>query len=187
MLKQLKKCLESEKKDTDIFDIIIYGSRVKGKSQANDTDIIVIFLQGTLRERLDKIQAIKYKLKNLDKNIDIKQILITDLFLSSFMARTGIIMEGISVFKKIKFSETLGFRSYTLFWYDLKAHSHSQKVKFNYILAGRGSMKGMIKELDGQRLASGVVKIPIEKSIEFEEVLIANKISYKRKDILESS
>jgi len=183
MLKTLKKYLESEKKDKNIFDIILYGSYVKGKEKARDTDILVIFLEGLLRGRLIKIQKIKEKLKNKIKNIDIKQILIQDLFSSNFLARTGIFTTGVSIFKEKQFCEILGFNSFSLFWYNLKGLTHSQKVKFNYILAGRGT-KGLIKELDGERLVNGAVKIPIKNSLEFEEVLKSNKINYKKKDVL---
>lgn len=186
MLKQLKKLLESEKKDKSIFDIIIYGSSVKGKSFALDTDIAVIFLEGSLRERLDKIQEIKNKLKSANDNIDIKQILITDLFSSDFLARAGILLEGVSIFRDKKLCEIMGFKAKTLFWYELKGLNHTQKVKFNYILAGRNSMEGILKDFEGERIANGAVKIPIEKSIGFEEILINNKVSYKKKDILET-
>lgn len=79
----------------------------------------------------------------------------------------------------------LGFKSFTLFWYNLKGLTHAQKIRFNYILAGRRSLKGMIKELKGKRLVRGAVKIPIEHSIEFEEILKANDVNYKKKNILE--
>ena len=187
MLKILKKCLESEKKDKAIFDIILYGSAVKGKRIARDIDIMVIFLEGSLRERLAKIQNIKNKLKIVlkDKELDIKQTLLKDLFSPEFLARTGILLEGISIYKNKKFCETLGFKAFALFWYDLKGLTHTQKVKFNYILAGRRTSKGVVKVLKGERLAKGVVKIPIEHSIEFEEILKANHVNYKKKNILE--
>ena len=186
MLKNLRKLLESEQGDKSIFDIVIYGSIVKGKESTRDMDILIVFLEGTLRQRLDKLQTIKSKLKkkDFDKNLDIKQILLKELFYPEFLARTGIFLGGISIFRRKKFSETLGFMPYTLFWYNLKGLTHSQKVKFNYILAGR-NMKGVIQQLDGNRLVNGAVKIPIENSITFEEILKNNKISYSMKNILE--
>ncbi len=187
MLKLLKKLLESEKKDRAIFDIVVYGSLVKGKTSAGDIDLAVIFLEGALRERLDKIQVIKNKIKTrISKELDIKQVLLTDLFSSDFLARTGILLEGESVFKNKKFCETLGFRAFSLFWYDLKGLTHTQKVKFNYLLAGRSGFKGMILRLEGERLANGAVKIPIQHSIEFEEILKTNNVNYRKKDILEA-
>ena len=185
MLKTLKKHLESEKKDTTIFDILIYGSALKGKESAEDIDILIIFLEGSLRQRLDKIQEIKNKLKNkINKKLDIKQILLKELFSPEFFAKTGIFLEGFSIFRNKTFSETLGFKAFSLFWYDLKNLTHTQKVKFNYILAGRNT-EGIIKSLNGERLVSGAIKIPIENSIEFEEILKRNNINFKKKNILE--
>lgn len=185
MLNQLRKLLESEKKDKRIFDILIYGSFVKGKSEPKDIDIIVIFLEGTLRERLDKVQDIKSKLKSLNASLDLKQMLLRDFFAPEFLARTGIIVEGFSIFQNKSFASTLGFRPSTLFWYTLESLSHNEKVKFNYIMAGRLDMKGLIREFQGERLANGAVKIPIGKSLEFEDILKKNKVNYNKKDILE--
>jgi predicted nucleotidyltransferase len=183
-LEKLKKCLKSERSE-DIFDIVVFGSLVKGSLEPRDIDIMVIFLEGSLKERLDTIQEIKSRLKGkISAAIDIKQCQLKDLFSAEFMARTGIFIEGVSVFHNKKFCQTLGFDSYTIFWYDLKELIHTQKVKFNYILAGR-NQKGIIELLNGTRLASGVVKIPIEHSLEFEEVLKNNKVNYNKKNILE--
>ena len=157
----LKKHLESEKKDKNIFDIVIYGSSVKGKETAHDIDILVIFLQGSLRERLDKVQEIKNKLKKINMNIDLKQILLQELFSPEFFAKTGIFIEGISIFKNKLFSETIGFKAFSLFWYSLTNMTHTQKVKFNYILAERNS-KGIITDVHGERLTNGAIKIPIQ-------------------------
>lgn len=182
MLKSLEKSLISEQKNADIFDVIVYGSALKGKIVPDDIDIVIIFLRGSLKERLDILQKIKRKIK-LD-SADLKQMLLKDLFSSSFLARTGILLEGWSLFKKRKFSEVLGFKAYTLFWYTLEGLSHSEKVKFNYILAGRNS-EGVMAEMKGERLANGAVKIPIENSLAFEEIIKNNKINYKKKNILE--
>jgi len=185
ILKKLEKYLEFEKVDKNIFDIIIYGSLVKGKYEPRDIDILVIFLEGNLKERLEKIQEIKINLKKLeDADFDIKQILLKDLFSSEFMARAGIFLEGISIFRKKKFCETLGFKSYSLFYYNMKNLSHTQKIKFNYILAGRKTA-GIIESLNGERLAMGAIKIPIENSFEFEDLLKKNDIDYKKRNILE--
>lgn len=185
MLKELKKCLASEKKNRGIHDIVLYGSFVRGRDCAGDIDILVIFLEGSLQERLAQTQEIKHKLKNtVQVKADVKQILIQDLFSESFFARTGIVAEGISIFRNKLFCETLGFKSGVLFWYALDSLSHAQKVRFNYILAGRKS-KGIIELFGGERIVSGAVKIPVAKSEEFEAVLKANRVTYKKKNILE--
>ena len=185
-LEKLKKCLNAEKRE-HIFDIVIFGSLVKGKLSPKDIDIMVIFLDGSLKERLDRIQQIKDNIKNkVAANIDIKQMLLKDIFSTEFLARTGIMLEGLSVFRDKKFCQILGFDSYTIFWYNLAGLNHTQKVKFNYILSGR-NQKGIIKILKGERLVSGAVKIPMEYSNEFEEILKNNKINYNKKNILEET
>ncbi|MBU0536799.1 MAG: nucleotidyltransferase domain-containing protein [Nanoarchaeota archaeon] len=185
MLNTLKEQLESEKDDRTIFDIVLYGSAMKGKESPKDIDILVIFLEGTLKERLDRIQEIKSKLKKIIKeDIDIKQILLKELFSPAFLAKTGILLEGFSVFSNSAFSDVFGFSSYTLFWYSLDGLTHAQKVRFNYILAGRGT-KGVIEELNGKRIVNGAIKIPINNSAVFEEILRSNNINYHKKNIME--
>ena len=127
ILEKLRKCLISEKRES-IFDIVIFGSLAKGKLSPRDIDIIVIFLDGHLRERLDSIQDIKNNLKNkIEGNIDIKQTLLKEIFSPGFLARTGILLEGFSVFNNKKFCQTFGFESFALFWYNLNGLSHTQK------------------------------------------------------------
>ncbi|MCX6706988.1 MAG: hypothetical protein NT001_02500 [Candidatus Woesearchaeota archaeon] len=168
--------MESEKRDKAIFDIVLYGSAFKGKESPRDIDIMIIFLEGQLKERLDKIQEIKFKIKkSMKQEIDIKQIFLKELFSPAFLAKTGILLEGFSIFNDASFSETLGFKSYALFWYNLDGLTHAQKVSFNYILAGRKT-KGIIEQLEGERLVNGAVKIPMENSIVFEDILKANNI-----------
>ncbi len=176
MLRQLKKYLDSE-----IFDIILYGSSVKGAARPRDIDVLVVFRKGSLRERLDRLQAMK---KGIRDKVDMKQVLLEELFSAAFLARTGVMLEGVSARTGKPFSESLGFRAYTLFWYSLSGLTHTEKVKFNYVLAGRNS-EGVLKSLGAVRLVGGVVKVPISRSLELEEVLKRHRIDYKKKNILE--
>lgn len=186
MLKQLKKSLLSEKKKKLIWDIICYGSSVKGKTNPRDVDVLVIFREGTLKERLDCLQRIKSRLQTVDLVIDIQQILLTDLFSPHFFAKTGVLVEGISLFKNKPFAELLGFKAYTLFWYSLENLPHHKKVQFNYILAGRGTNKGLLHEFQSERLVNGAVKVPLTYTIPFENLLKLHHITYKYKYILEA-
>ena len=181
MQKILRKNLESDK---NIFDIIMYGSSTSGKLKPRDIDIMVIFLEGSLKERLDRIQNIKFQLK--EERCDIKQMLLVDFFKPSHLARTGVIISGVSIRTKGTFAEILGFKPYSLFWYNLSGLSHKEKVKFNYVLAGRRT-QGIIEKFQGIRLASGAVKIPIENSLSFEEILKNHNVEYNKKNILEEA
>ncbi|MBI2109668.1 nucleotidyltransferase domain-containing protein [Candidatus Woesearchaeota archaeon] len=182
MLKELKKCVKAEKKDRTIFDIVLYGSVVKGKQVPNDLDIVVIFREGSLKERLTKIQLIKKKIIS-EKKIDIKGILWEDLFQEPFFARSGILVEGISLFDNKPFSRKIGFEGFVIFIYNLKNKSHTEKVKFNYILSGRKE-RGIVEKMEGNHLAPGVIQIPIKNSLEFEDILKKHSIIYSKKSHL---
>jgi len=182
MLKQLKSFLRNEKKDDSIFDIVVYGSSVKGKLNPNDIDLAVIFRRGSLKHRLEKVQSIKKNIQ-LEKKIDIKGILLEELFKESFFGREGIIFEGISMFDGKPFSAKLGFQGNSLFVYNFKGKTHAEKVKFNYVLSGRNS-KGIVEALEGKHLAPGIIQIPAKNSAEFESILSSHDITYSKKDVL---
>lgn len=177
---KLKQWLNKEKKDKTIFDIVVYGSSVKGKTKPNDIDVLVIFKEGSLKERLIKIQAIK---KKIEIPIDIKGILWEELFRPEFFARAGILLEGLSIFENKPFCSKLGFEGYTMFTYSLQNKSHTEKIEFNYILRGRNKV-GIIKQLEGHHKGPGVILIPIKNSLEFEDVLQMHVVEYKKKNML---
>ncbi|MBI2138008.1 hypothetical protein HYU13_00310, partial [Candidatus Woesearchaeota archaeon] len=77
----------------------------------------------------------------------------------------------------------LDFQASTLFIHNLKNKNHREKVKFNYILKGRGK-SGIIDMLKGEHLAPGVVKIPVAASLEFEEMLNRHNIQFTKENIL---
>lgn len=179
--KSLKKKIGSDK---DILDVILYGSHPKGKSKPRDIDVMVVFLRGRLEDRLNKIQEIKEEWN--DDKLDIKQSLVTDFLSPEFFARTGILLEGVSLLDNKRISAKLGFKGYSVFSYDLKNLDHNDKIRFGYVLAGRNS-RGILKKLNAVKLGKGAVKIPIENSLEFEEVLNMHNIRYKKSDVLEAA
>jgi predicted nucleotidyltransferase len=182
MLKKLQNLLKSRKPDSRIVDIILYGSFAKGETAPRDIDIAVIFREGSLKERLNAIQEIK---KKIGKNIaiDIKGILLEELFEESFFARGGIFFEGISLLTGKSFSKRIGYESYGLFFYSLTNKSHNEKIRFNYLLRGRNS-EGIIKHLEGKHLSPGVVQMPSKNVREFESVLKKNEITYQLRPAL---
>lgn len=182
ILEELKKCLKNELKDKTIFDIVVYGSLVKGKMDPNDLDIVIIFKQGSLNERLERLQQIKKKIR-LKEKVDIKGILWEELFQEGFFGRTGIFLEGISLINEKPFSYKMGFEGFAIFVYNLKNKSHTEKVKFNYLLNGR-DRDGLIKMMGGKHLGAGVIQIPISRSLEFDEVLKRHNIQYSKIDNL---
>jgi len=178
---------ESKKfaKKNKLFDIVIYGSNVKGKLDFNDIDIVLIFEEKPLKERLEIAQNFKNLIKR-NLKIDIKTINLKELFEKDFLARQGILIEGRSLVHNQKFSERMGFEGYSLFSYNLKNLNHNDKTRFTYALIGRREEKGMLKQVESISLGKGSVKIPIGNSIIFEDFLKTWNITYKRENILEA-
>ncbi len=169
----------------EIFDILLYGSSVKGKEKPRDTDILMLFERTPLKERTEIAHEFKIFISKKYKT-DVKTINLKELFEREFLARQGVLIEGYSLLHKEKFSERLGFGGYSLFNYNLKNFNHNKKTKFTYALIGRRNEKGIIKQLDIIPCGKGVYKVPIENSLVFEEFLIKWGVEYNKENILVS-
>lgn len=178
-------CKKFKKENKEIWDIVIYGSFVKGKTDFNDIDLVIIFQSVPLNKRLETSQKLKHILKKEIKDIDIKTMNFEDFFDENFLARQGILIEGLSLIKNKPLAELMGFGGYSIFSYNLKNLNHNKKTQFTYALSGRKSV-GVLKSLKGISLGRGAVKIPIKQSIEFESFLQKWNIEYKKRNILES-
>jgi predicted nucleotidyltransferase len=185
MLTRLRKCLGSEGKDGAIADIVVYGSAARDET-ARDVDILVLFRGGSLRERLERLQRVKEKARICLPGavIDAKQALYDELFSPAFLARAGVLLDGFSIVHNKRLCDMMGFRSSVLFSYSLTGLSHSQKVSFNYVLAGRNG-RGILASLGARRFVNGAVLVPMEHAASFEDVLKRAKVTYKKKPVLE--
>ena len=180
-LEHLRSVCKKFARENNIFDIVLYGSAVKGKLEIRDVDVMLIFLNRILKERAEIAQKLKETLKEI--SADIKTINLNELFARDFLARQGIFIEGYSLLQNKPFSERLGFAGFSLFTYNLRGLNHNEKTKFTYALIGR-KREGMLKQTDAEPLGKGAVIIPIKNSLIFEEFLQKWGINYKKKNIL---
>ena len=172
------------KKNPDVWDICIYGSFVRGKSEIGDIDLAIIMKKPTgVEKKLELSQKLKSRLKGKHE-FDVKCVDIKDFLDPSFLAKTGIIGEGLLVLKGKRLSEILGFKSYVIFTYTLKNLNNSEKAMFNYSLNGRRGEKGLIELRNCEHIGSGVLKVPIEHSEELKEFFEKHKIEYKISKVL---
>ena len=177
----LKSIKDFKKKNKGIIDIIVYGSFSRGKIDFNDLDLAILFEEKKdINEKMSIAQQLRSLIKKeVNYELDIKAIDMSDLMDETFLARQAIISEGYSLLKNKKFSEILGFKSFYLFSYSLKNLTNSQKMMLQYSLRGRRGQKGIMELRNCELLGKGVMKVPTEHSEEFKEFLEKHKITYK--------
>jgi predicted nucleotidyltransferase len=172
-------------KHPDVWDICIYGSFVRGKTEIRDVDIAIIMKKPTsVENKLNLSQELKDQMKVSRYEFDVKCVDIKDFLDPSFLARTGIIGEGFLILKGKRLSEILGFESYVIFTYNLKNLSNSEKTMLNYSLNGRRGEKGMIELRNCEHLGRGTLKVPIEHSEELKDFFERHKVKYKISKVL---
>jgi predicted nucleotidyltransferase len=175
--KKVKSFYKKYKKK--IFDIILYGSATRGKYKPRDIDILIIFKDVNKKEYFDLPYELRKNLEKEGLKIDIKGVLIEEIFDPKFLARQNLLIEGYSLIRNDMLSERFGFKSYSLFVYSLKNLNHNEKTKFQYVFKGRRENKGVLEELNGIVIGMGSVLIPIENSEKFKEFLDKWKINYE--------
>jgi len=75
-------------------------------------------------------------------------------------------------------------KQFVLYTYILKNQSKSIRVRFVYLLKGRGKEKGIVEEFKGKFLAPGCFMIPIKHDKEMQEIFEKWKIKFKRIHVL---
>ena len=171
-LQTLKKILSDIYKENkeDIFDIIIFGSFVKGKEIPEDIDIAVIFKEKINTKIIKSIEKINEKI-HLDY-----------LFLTEFYSQPlwkTLIREGYSITQNKQLSSVLGLESHALVTYTL-TNLGKRKSRFSQILAGYKS-ESVIKKTEGKLLKPGVILIPIKHIEYFRTFLETWNVSYRVK------
>ena len=175
---ELDKLMETakkfKKKHGKVFDVILYGSTIKGKKRPNDFDFMLILRGAKEGKRFNLAFEFKEKLLDLGfphEKLDVKAINLEGLFDPNYLATPGIIIEGFSLTKGRPIHELMNGESYALFTLDLSKLNSNEKTKFQFALKGRDGKGGVIKELNGSYLGPWVVLIPVEKAHEFKEFL----------------
>jgi len=172
--KLMKTAKGFKKKHRKVFDVILYGSTIKGKEKPNDFDFMILLRGAKESERFDLAFEFKEKLLDLGlphEKLDVKAINLESLFDPNYLATPGIIIEGFSLTKGRPIHELMNGESYALFTLDLSRLDGNNKTKFQFALKGRDGKGGIIKELNGNYLGPWVIMIPIENTYRFKDFL----------------
>ena len=171
-LQSLKKNLLSiyKKNKEKIFDIILFGSAVKGKEFFKDIDIAVVFKI--------KDDNILNEINKIDSKVHADYVLLEELYKESLWKT--LVREGISVVYDKKVSSIFGLSSSGLFTYNLT--KLKRKARFSQVLKGYKS-ESVIKKVSGKVLKPGVILVPIDKVELFRTFLETWKVDYTLKII----
>lgn len=186
LLKSQRLISEIKKAKTeDVFDIVVYGSIVRGKHDINDIDIAIILnKKEKLNKKLEMSEHLRRKLDFLKIDADVKTIDIFDLKDPSFVARQAVISEGFSLLNKKFLHLSFGFSTFFIFSYNMRNLTNSQKKMFYYALKGRRGQKGLLAEKNAKEIGNGVISVPLENSEEFKSFFEQHKIDYKIQKVM---
>ncbi len=162
-LLDVKKKLGKFLKNKDIYDIILFGSFVKGKVIPNDVDIAII---------------------SEEENFKLSGFHISVLHCRDFFKPVSLIntlfREGYSLKKNKSFSEVYGFRNKCLFRYELKNLNLSEKVFVVNFLRGKKGELGLVLEKEGEWISNQVFLCPVFVESIFERFFLNKGIKFKK-------
>jgi predicted nucleotidyltransferase len=175
--KEFLKIINEFLKKSEVIDVLLIGSVIRGKEKPNDIDLIVVYTEkaGNIAE-LD--YALKKKLNDISKDFEITGKKYSELFKSAFIARESLLSEAYSFRSKNFFSRGLGYQNLILFKYSLKTLSSSKKIQLHYSLYGRGREMGFIERNGCYKFADNTLLCPIENSELLKEFFTKWKIEY---------
>ena len=169
----------------DVFDIVQFGSSVEEGKTPNDLDISIIFNKIPLKEQLDQAQEIKKQLEKLvEIPVHINSFDLYSLFDSSNFAKESILFSGKSIIHGDDFAKRFGFSPKIQIYYSLKKMKKKDKVRFNYMLSGKGGEYGLLREHKGELLKPGLIEINPEFKNIFVNSIKEYKVDFKVKSVM---
>ncbi len=155
-----------KKHKSEVLDIILFGSAVKGKEKPDDLDILLLFRN---KEDLDTAYELRKKLEKSAVEVHVTTKTYEGLFDKNFRARAVFLGEGYSIIRKEFISKGLGYANISLFRYELKGFSQSKRMQLQYALYGRDRKSGIAKELKLRKFAGTIFFCPVENTEKLRE------------------
>ncbi|MBI2124375.1 nucleotidyltransferase domain-containing protein [Candidatus Pacearchaeota archaeon] len=182
MPKKLRNYLKNKLKGidlTEIADILLFGSAVKGKEFPADADICIIFRKKANPLLLNEISS---RLEGI--NAHISSLTIDNFFRNPHSLSRAILVEGESILTGKKLAKNLGFSSVFIYSYELSNLKPSGKVRFVYLLKGRKGEMGIIKKNGGEWLADSCFIVPSENDNDISNIFKKWRVEYRKKEAL---
>ncbi|MCD6559933.1 MAG: nucleotidyltransferase domain-containing protein [Palaeococcus sp.] len=189
MLSDLRKRLseiarEFASENPNVWDILLYGSVMKGKEKPNDVDIAVIAREGNPFEVSFEFKRLLEERGLSPDEVDVKGFLLDELFDENNLVSFALLVEGYSLLNGKFLHERLNAKGYFLFRFSYSSLSQSQKMRFLYAYRGRNGSPGLLKQTNAMELAPGVVLVPVGSVYKFKEFLSLWRLSYELAPVL---
>ena len=154
---------------SDVLDIVQFGSSVKENNNPNDIDLAVIFKSISIKEQLEEAQKIKKQLEKVSElPVHIKPFDLYTFFDAANFAKENILFYGRSIINGDYFAKRFGLIPKLHLSYSLKKMEKKDKIKFNYMINGKGGAYGLIRKYGGSLIKPGLLEV----FPEYEDVFI---------------
>ena len=175
-----KKWIQKEQ----VLDVVLFGSSVRGKRTPRDIDLCILLRNGQEKRTLELIQSLHQHLDTLNLKFHLTALTEETFIQGKETIIATLLQEGISLARGKLFSTRFGLIPYSLFFYSLQGASPSRRVRFHYLLRGRGKRTGVLSTLQGELLRDGIVMVPTENEDTFQEILLQWKVTFTGRRIL---
>ena len=139
----------------ELLDIILFGSLIRGKTEPNDIDVLLLF---TLK--VDKEIELAFRGQCKEKNLDLLSKTVESCQQETFLARDSLLFEGYSLVQRRFLAAQYEHTSFGLFFYATKDLSNTRRTRFYYALNGRTSL-GMVERLQAIKLSDSILAVPL--------------------------
>ncbi len=175
--KELSKIVTGYLEMSEVIDILLFGSSVRGKDEPKDIDFLILF-----SDKVEDSTKISYTLrKELEKlysNVEVISKKYSEIFSSNFLPREALLSESYSFKNKEYLSRGFGYQNFILFRYSLKNLNKSKRMQFYYSLYGRGKEKGILEKNQAIKFSNEIVLALVDNSEIFKNFFESWKIEY---------
>ncbi|MBU0536322.1 MAG: hypothetical protein KKE20_05115 [Nanoarchaeota archaeon] len=171
-------------KEEGAIDIIVFGSFIREKSDANDIDLCVVIQDDAENRVMDMIDSLYKLLEKYALKFHINHLLEKNFVVGGDTLVKTMLSEGTSISKNKPVSEILGYSAKSIFTYSLKGFGASKRVRFHYLLRGRGGSKGILSELKGRIIGDGVITLPVSKEDILKEIFTKWDVKFDIRRVL---
>ncbi|MBN1621451.1 MAG: nucleotidyltransferase domain-containing protein [Endomicrobiales bacterium] len=175
----LKRLINKLYKYEYLVGIILFGSFARGDaSKKSDVDVFILLSEKKYKDRIEN-ELLEIKSKRVFQPV---VRAIDELEKSDPTFFQNMLREGKVVYWKnmvdVDISEFMRLKPFIMYTFRLDSMKQNTKARFNYELYGK-SKNGLLKELNGEFVASSCVLVPSKEKTKIESLFNRYKVKYK--------